>query len=75
MDVNEIVKRKSPQLITQKEMEYVVESYMKEKKGVSVDVNILKGIGNHPLRNAFISRQLSILNEAFDIASKHFCKN
>jgi len=73
MDVLEIVTRKSPQVVSQQEMEHVVEEYIKEKKNAGVKIDITKGIkGGGLLTQGLLARQLNMLNEAFDVASKYF---
>ena len=55
--------------ITQSEMEYVVESYIKDMKGVDVTINLNRF--SHPF---YYKMQLSKLNAAYDVAVEYFYK-
>lgn len=73
MNVIEIVSRPSPQIVSQDEMEYVVEQYIKERKGADVKIDIEKGINrNSILARGLLLRQLKMLEQAFDEASSYF---
>ena len=73
MDVNEIIKK---QELTTREMEFVVEQYILEKKGKKVDINTL----NHPLVNAvpppmngiILQQQFQLLDTAYQNACVYF---
>ena len=73
MNTTEIVNRKTPQFITQEEMEYVVKQYIKEKKKRDIDINVLKNLNkNDPFFAVFFKDQLKKLDDAFLVASKYF---
>lgn len=73
MDLTEIITRKSPYNISQDEMCYVVEQYIKDKKSYDISINIEKRvIPINMLRKTMIVNQLQKLNQAFDIAQKYF---
>lgn len=74
MDAVEISKRESPQVVSQEEMEYVVKQFIKEKKGVDVDINLRKGIEGHQFEGHFLPIQMGLLLEAFGTASHYFCQ-
>ena len=73
MDVNEIIKKHE---LTTREMEFVVEQYILEKKGKKVDINTL----NHPLVNAvpppmngiILQQQFQLLDTAYQKAAIYF---
>jgi len=61
--------------LEQSEMQYVVEQYIKEKKGVDVEINLLKGVSNdvpEPFIIMHLRQQLQLLVNAFEIACKYF---
>ncbi len=73
MELQEIVNRVSPQQYDVREMEYVVEKYIQEKKGVTITVNCARGLDvRNTLHLMLYSRQMDKLNEAFDVAAKYF---
>jgi hypothetical protein len=73
MEAIEISRRVTGSQISEEEMKFVVEQFIKDKKGRIVNINLAKRIPNGmPLWEAIYTRQLNILVEAFNIASKHF---
>ncbi len=73
MNLQEIINRPNNSTFETKELEFVVESYIKDKKGVDVSINITKGV---PINNMFtqhiFAAQVEKLNTAFDYAQKHY---
>ncbi len=75
MNLQEIVSRKTMQHVTQEEMEYVVKNYIKELKGVDININISKGINPRSMSGKMrLSMQLELLFMAFNDASKYYLK-
>lgn len=75
MVVEEIVNRPTSQPVDQSEMIYVVEQYIKDKKGVEVDINLLKGINKKsPMASILLQEQLGMLVEAFEIARGYYVR-
>ena len=69
MDVNEIVMRETGYEFAQRELEFVVESYLKETTGKDVTLNYFNGV-NHPV----VARsQMNKLDREFYIAAKYYC--
>jgi hypothetical protein len=75
MNILEIVKRKAGSKFQLEEVVFVVAEYIKEKKGVNVDINLEKGVNRRsPLFSMMYQDQLKKLYDAFDIASDYFIK-
>lgn len=75
MNILEIVKRKTGSKFQLEEVVFVVAEYIKEKKGVNVDINLEKGVNRRsPLFSMMYQDQLKKLYDAFDIASDYFIK-
>lgn len=73
MNLQEIINRPDNSTFETKELEFVVGSYIKEKKGVDVDINITKGVRfNHILTQYLFAAQAEKLNTAFDYAQKYY---
>jgi hypothetical protein len=76
MNVDEIIIKNE---LTTREMEFVVEQYIFEKKGKKVDINTL----NHPLANAvpppmngiILQQQFQLLDTAYQTACVYFFEN
>ena len=74
MEIKELVSRNSPQYYSTDEMIFLVTEYIKEKKGVFVDINLFKGL-NPNIRVQFqyyAKDQLFKLDKAFNIAFGYF---
>jgi hypothetical protein len=73
MDVKEIIGKTE---LTQEEMQFVVEQYIFEKKGKKVKIDIMSNpvINLVPpmMQRPLIQRELSMLNEAYNIACEYF---
>ena len=75
MKIKEIVNRPTGSSIQQEEMIYVVQSYIKEKKGIEVDINLFKNLDpNSPFFRMMGVQELNKLVKAFDKAVEHFIK-
>jgi hypothetical protein len=75
VNILEIVKRKTGSKFQLEEVVFVVAEYIKEKKGVNVDINLEKGVNRRsPLFSMMYQDQLKKLYDAFDIASDYFIK-
>jgi len=73
MNVQEIVSRGTGSHFSPNELMFVVEQYIKEKKGVEVKLNILKGLNPRQRIGQFIyQQQITKLNDAFTKASEYF---
>ena len=76
MDVYEIIKKDH---LDQNEMEYVVEQYIKIKKGRDIKINVRANpiLSMIPLQfqQQIIQNELSMLNEAYDVAMGYFINN
>jgi len=73
MSIQEIVNRPNNSTFETKELEFVVQSYIKDKKGVNVDINLSKGnpAFNDIYREIYYGN-LQKLNTAFDYACKYY---
>lgn len=74
MNIEDIIHKPSPARISIKEMTFVIEQYIKEKKGRDVTINLERGL---PPRASLIfghlyQSQLKKLNNAFSTASEYF---
>ncbi len=75
MNILEIVKRKSGSKFRLEEVCFVVAEYIREKKGVNVDINLEKNFNRRSLSFSIMyQNQLKKLYDAFDIASEYFIK-
>ena len=76
MELKEIINRKSPQHLTEDEMKYVVKKYIKELKGVDVEIDLTKGcmLGNRIIVPMY-ENQFHKLNKAFNDACKYYMNN
>lgn len=75
MNILEIVKRKSGSKFRLEEVCFVVAEYIREKKGVNVDINLEKNFNRRSLSFSIMyQNQLKKLYNAFDIASEYFIK-
>ncbi len=75
MEINEIVSRNTGSNYTVDEMSYVVEQYIKEKKGVEVNINLEKNINTSTQHGQFAYlSQVSSLDNAFSYACKYFLR-
>ncbi len=73
MNILEIVKRKSGSKFRLEEVCFVVAEYIREKKGVNVDINLEKNFNRRSLSFSIMyQNQLKKLYNAFDIASDYF---
>ena len=72
MDVTEIVNRESASEYATKELTYVVEQYIKEKKGVDVEINPFKHAKNSPFGGVIVQIAMQQLNHAYDVAAAYF---
>lgn len=72
MEVNEIVNRKTGSIFSQEELEFVIKEYIKEKKGVDININLSKNFtGTH--FDSFINQdQMILLDKAFEVAQRYF---
>lgn len=79
MNIDEIFSRPSPSVYTVEEMIYCVEDYIAKLKGVRVNINIYKGLGNPIVMNPFtqvvLTSQYNKLFEAFNIAHDYYSMN
>lgn len=77
MTIEEIVNRDS-HTYEVAEMIFLVEQYIKDKKDVSVDINMMKAIPtqdmNNPIAQMVYQDQVMKLHKSFDYAYKHFKK-
>ena len=60
--------------LQQQEMEFVVEQYIKEKKGVNVQINLAKRVETLPnfYVGLHLQQQLQLLDKAFNDACIYF---
>lgn len=78
MKIENIVRRPNGTPVSQEEAVFLVEQYIKDTKGVKVDINIFKGIRD--LRNIDIlesfhlQEQIELLFHAYMKASDYFNK-
>lgn len=73
MNIQEIINRPNGAVFDRKELEYVVEEYIFEKKGVRVIINTFQGIPNHPAVARMIApNEIQKLNIAFGVAQQYF---
>lgn len=78
MKIENIVRRPNGTPVSQEEAVFLVEQYIKDTKGVKVDINIFKGIRD--LRNIDIlesfhlQEQIELLFHAYIKASDYFNK-
>ena len=68
MIVEEIVNRPNNSTFSTEEMQYVVQQYIIEKKGVNVDINLGKKLNKfgQGISKMLSSQQLEKLNDAFN---------
>ena len=80
MNLRDIIERigANRQIIyTMEEMEFVIQEYIRAKKGVTVEINTLQGLDQslpHFVLESLAKHQLELLNAAFGIAHKYFNK-
>ena len=76
MIVEEIVNRPNNSTFSTEEMQYVVQQYILEKKGVSVDINLGKQMKGQykTIETIMYSHQLEKLNDAFNTSVGYFVK-
>lgn len=72
MNLKEIINRPDSQDFTVEELQYVVESYIKAKLGITVQINIYRGLGPSLFLRNRIADQLIKLNQAFVVAQNYF---
>ena len=73
MDLKEIVLRSNSIPVTDTEMCFVVQEYIKEKKSVSVDINLMKRLNTHdPFFQHEYLDQANKLIRAYNVASGYF---
>lgn len=72
MDVYNIVNRSNGTIISTQEMIFVLEQYIKEKKGVNVTISILS---RKPKSSASYLAEHMKLNRAFNVALSYFLTN
>lgn len=75
MDVLEICKRETGSHFTIEEMEYVIEQYIKERKGVQVNIDTFRDYRDRRftmVESMFAQRDLNMLHKAFDVAAEYF---
>lgn len=71
--VESIVFRTSPAKISIQSLSFVVQEYIKEKKGVSVNIELAARIKPlHPLFKHFFTNEYYKLIAAFDIAAAYY---
>lgn len=73
MNTKEIINKNE---LSTEEMVFVVQEFIKEKKGVDININLLKGL--HPQNPLFAlkySGQISMLDKAYDKALAFFMEN
>ena len=69
MDIKEIVFRESGSSFEQRELEFVVESYLKETTGKDVTLNYFDNASNFVVARS----QLNKMDRDFYIAAKYYC--
>ena len=75
MDIKEIINRKSPAHYTVEELQFAVEKYIEQKKGVKVEVNVYSGIMMNKMTQFDILRleqQYLKLMNAFDSVQRKY---
>jgi len=75
MEVKEIIRKEK---LEQSEMEFVIEQYIKEKKGRDVKINIHNNQMIHLIPKEFqqsiLQKELQLLNEAYNVACSYYFK-
>lgn len=73
MEVKEIISRKNGEQMSQEEMSFVIQEYIKEKKGKVVYLNLMKGLDQRsPLFEIMFTRQWGLMQRAFGRAQQYF---
>ena len=75
MDIKEIIQRKSPATYTVEELQFAVETYIEQKKGQNVVVNIYKDMNMSQLTQFDMLRMDSqhvMLMNAFNIVQQNY---
>lgn len=80
MNIDELLKRPSPQIYTVDEAKFIVEKYIEKKKGVKVDINVFKKTGYptedmNPFGIFVLQTEFRNLWEAMLIASERYYDN
>lgn len=78
MNIDEILKRKSPAYYTVDEMSFAVEKYIEKKKGIKVHVNIFKNFKKLDNLNPFglitLKQEHNKLFNAFETVQLNYYK-
>lgn len=78
MKIENIVRRQNGTPVSQEEAVFLVEQYIKDTKGVKVDINIFKGIRDFRnmdiLESFHLQEQIELLFTAYIKASDYFNK-
>ena len=74
MNLEELV---NEEVITTEQMIFVLESYIEKRKGVKVQINLMKKLNNVPeqIKRHFLMEQLTLLQSAYMDAIDWFIKN
>lgn len=74
MNLKEITTRSTHSHFSEEEMKFVVENYIKDKKGASIKINLRKGLNAFPrvIRELMVAQQLNKLFEAFNVACNYY---
>lgn len=77
MEINEILKRRSPAHYTVEEIQFAVQEYIFKKKGVRVDINIYRDFPEDGILNQWgiieLDKQCTMLLSAFtDVQNNYY---
>jgi hypothetical protein len=73
MNVEEICNRVNGSVFETEELIFVVEAYIKDRKGVNVNINLSRGnAAFNSIYSHVYAQQIESLNGAFNVASRYF---
>jgi len=73
MNIDFIIEKPDSTPLSTDEMVFVVEQYIKEKKGQAVEINPLKRLDpNHPFFPMQCQQKIKMLHEAYNVAKSYF---
>lgn len=76
MKTKEIINKPDTEALSDQEMAYVVQEYIKERKGQDVVINIYKNFNqNNPLSTMFLAQEINQLHEAYNTAKYWLLEN